>query len=254
MRRLLGVCLIIATLLWVPIWLFAAAWVAATEDIRVWAFFCGLLGLTILVFLVGAGLTWGRFPTGLGRLAWSLAVVIPLGLFLVVFHDDSGAARVNSAVSRQYVERSHIAPLEMYSQCDYASTSPSGSEWWLCDVEPYHEDADTCHVDVMRNGAAGLSVHIKSCRLDAKARHPEQIDAAVEGAYARGRRVKAVHATCVYAGGSRNATYAWLCRVSALPVKKDGKASMLDRYRETCSVEADSVDGSNVVTRITSCR
>jgi len=142
----------------------------------------------------------------------------------------------------------------MYTQCNYSSTSSRGSEWWLCDVEPYHEDADTCHVDVMRDRAWRLSVQIKSCRRDANARQPEQIDAGVEGAYPRGRRATAVHATCLYAGGNSDRTDAWLCQVSALPVKEDGTASMLDRYQDTCSVEASSADGPSVVTRITSCR
>lgn len=103
-RVLLGVCLILGSLASVPVWLFAAAWVGATADIRTWAFFCGLLALTILVFVVGAGLVLGRFPSGRGRLAWGVVVIVPLGLLLFVFQDNRGAARVNPAVSRAYEE------------------------------------------------------------------------------------------------------------------------------------------------------
>jgi hypothetical protein len=253
-RRLLGVGLVIASVLFVPIWLFAAAWVGATADVYRWAVFCGLLGVGILLFLAGAGLIIGRFPTGRAGLVWSIAVVVPLALFLVVFFGDRGAARVNAAVSRDYADRRDVSRSGMYTTCDYALVSPGGTEWWMCDVEPYHENLDVCHVEVTRHRAWRFSVRITTCRGDVHARDPAPVDAGVEVAYARHRRVKGVHATCTYAGAGSGRTESWLCRVSALPVKEDGRVSMLDRYRDLCSVDVGSADGSSVVTHITSCR
>ena len=99
---LLGVCLIVGSIASLLVWLFAAAWVGATAAIGTWAFFCGLLTLLIVVFLAGAGLVVGRFPTGRGRLAWGVVVIVPLGDSLEVTRSRcSSAARTLSGSSRK---------------------------------------------------------------------------------------------------------------------------------------------------------
>ena len=162
-KRVVGVCLIIGAILWVPIWLFAAAWVGASADIRLWAVFCALLAVGVLIFLVGLFLMLLRRPRKYDWLVWSAVVVIPLVLFLVVFQDNRGAARVNSAVSRSYEELRNTTFVEIYTLCEYAAVDPDGSESWSCEVEPYHERVRQCEAEVRRRSLWRISVQLKSC-------------------------------------------------------------------------------------------
>jgi hypothetical protein len=165
-KAVVGVLAIIAALLWLPIWFFAAAWVAAPADIRLWAVFCVLLALGILLLLIGISLIRGRLPKRYGWLVWSVAVVVPLGMFVFVFQDDRGEARINSAVSRAYEKRRQVSFVEIYTQCDYEDMNADGSESWACEVEPYHEEVKTCDAVVMRRSFWRISVQLEGCRGD----------------------------------------------------------------------------------------
>ena len=252
-RVLLGSCLILGSFASVPVWLFAAAWVGATADIRTWAFFCGLLALTILVFVVGAGLALGRFPSGRGRLAWGVVVIFPLGLLLFVFQDNRGAARVNPAVSRAYEELRRETFLDVYTVCEYLTGSTTGSESWVCAVEPYQRDLDTCHVVVRRLSLWRVAVRITSCSLDQGTRQAGQVNADVERAYERSRHAVGVEATCLNTAERIDDAESWICRVWATPVE-GGRASMLDRHQDTCTVKVRRPNDRRGSVRIENCR
>jgi hypothetical protein len=166
-KAVVGVLAIIAALLWLPIWLFAAAWVAAPADIRLWAVFCVLLALGILLFLIGISLIRGRLPGRNGWLAWSVAVVVPFSLFVFVFQNNRGAAWINSAVSRAYEKHRQVSFVEIYKQRDYEDRIANGSESWVCEVEPYQEEVKTCDAVVMRRSLWRISVQLKGCRQTA---------------------------------------------------------------------------------------
>ena len=162
-RGVVGLCLIIAAILWVPLWLFAAGYVGAPADIRLWAVFCALLAPGILVLLVGIFLVLYRRPRRYDWLVWSAVIVVPLVLFLFVFQDNRGAARINSAVSRAYEDLRQENFIEIYTLCEFTSENSGGSETWVCEVEPYHEYVRTCQVEVRRRSFWRISVRLELC-------------------------------------------------------------------------------------------
>jgi len=108
-------------------------------------------------------------------------VIIPLGLLLFVLQDNRGAARVNPVVSRAYEELRRETCVNVYTMCEYVTDSTTGSESWVCEVEPYQRDIDTCHVVVRRLSLWRVAVRITSCSLDQG--QDGQVNADVERAY-----------------------------------------------------------------------
>lgn len=254
-RVALGVVLILGTLVCVPLWLFVAAWVGATADIRVWVFLCSVLAVLILVFLVGVGLVRGRFPRGRrGWLVWGVVVILPLGAFLFVFQDNRGAARVNSAVSRAYEELRGTSYFEVYTVCEYVTESNTGSESWVCEVEPYQEDSDTCRVVVRRLAFWRVAVRITSCTLDQDKARAVRVNAQVERAYEHSRDAVVLRATCLDTAESIDGSESWVCRVSWAPRLEGGRHSMLDVDEDTCTVQVRRPDGQQASVRLENCR
>ena len=241
-RVLLGVLLILGSLACVAVWLFAAAWVGATADIRTWAFFCVALALLILMSVVGGGLVLGRFPSGRGRLAWGVVVIVPFGLVLFVFQDNHGAARVNPAVSRAYEELRGEAFFDVYTVCEYVAGSTTGSESWVCEMEPYQRDRDTCHVLVRRLSLWRVAVRITSCSVDQDTDQAGRVNAQVERAFERSRHAVVLNATCLDTTESIDGTGLWACRVSWAPRLEGGRHSMLDVRQDTCAVKVRRPD------------
>jgi hypothetical protein len=250
-RILLGAFLILGSLACVPVWLFAAAWVGATADIRIWAVFCGLLAPLVLVFVVGAGLLW-RFPSGRGWLAWGVVVILPLGLLLFVFQDNHGAARVNPAVSRAYEELREETFFSVYTVCEYV-TGTTGSESWVCEVEPYGRDLDTCHVVVRRISLWRVAVRIASCSVDQDTDRAGHVNAQVERAYERSRHAVVLRTTCLDTAGSIDVAETWICRVLWAPRLEGGRHSGLDVHRDTCTVKLRGLDDRRESARIENC-
>ena len=163
-KGVVGVCLIIAAILWVPVWLFAVAYAGAPLDIRLWAVFCALLAVGILVFSVGYSLVLYRRPRRYDWLVWSAVIFVPLVLFLFVFEYNRGAARINPAVSRAYEDLRQENLRIAYTDCEYTSEDSEGVETWVCAVEPEYESVRTCQVEVRRRSLWSISVHLESCR------------------------------------------------------------------------------------------
>ena len=164
-RTVVGVLAIIGAVLWLPIWLFAVSWVGATADIRTWGVFCLLLMPSALILLAGVSLIRWRLPRSWGWLGWSVVFAVPLGLFLFVFEDNRGAARINSAVSRAFERNQQQSFVQIWTLCDFVGLKADGSEWWACEVEPYQEDVRMCDAAVRRRSLWRISVQLKGCRL-----------------------------------------------------------------------------------------
>jgi hypothetical protein len=171
-----------------------------------------------------------------------------------VFQDDHGAARVNPAVSRAYEELRRETFFDVYTVCEYVTESTTGSESWVCEVEPYQRDLDTCHVVVRRLSLWRVAARITSCSVDQDTKEAGHVNAQVERAYEGSRHAVVLRTTCLDTADSIDGAESWVCRVLWAPRLEGGRHSMLDVRKDTCTVKVRTPDDRRGSVRIERCR